>query len=52
MKKLSEELGLAKLDYEAVLREKYQLEDHKSSLAQLLSETMKRSQLLAAHLRK
>ena len=52
MAKVSEELKLAKMDYETVVREKYRLEDRKNSLVKLLSETMKRSKLLTAHLRK
>lgn len=52
LKKIGEELRLAKLDYEAVTRGINQLKDHKKSLVKLLAETMKRSKLLAAHLRK
>lgn len=52
MKKLEEELKLARLNYEAVITERYKLEDQKNSLVKLLAETMQRSKLLAAHLRK
>ena len=52
MADVSEELKLAKMDYETVVREKYRLEGRKNSLVKLLSETMKRSKLLTAHLRK
>jgi hypothetical protein len=52
MAKVSEELKLAKMDYETVVREKNLLEDRKNSLVKLLGETMKRSKLLTAHLRK
>jgi hypothetical protein len=52
MAKISEELKLAKMDYETVVRERYLLEDHKNSLVKRLAEDMKRSKLLTAHLRK
>jgi hypothetical protein len=52
MAKISEELKLAKMDYEHVVRERYLLEDRKNSLVKLLTDTMKRSKLLNAHLRK
>ncbi|XP_028397607.1 protein KIBRA-like [Dendronephthya gigantea] len=51
MRNVSDELKLAKMDYETVVREKYRLEDHKKSLVKLLAETLKRSKLLTAHLR-
>lgn len=52
MTNVSEELNLAKRDYESVVREKYLLEDRKNSLLKLLDETLKRRKLLIAHLRK
>ena len=52
MAKISDELQVAKLDYDTVVREKYLLEERKNSLVKLLSETTKRSQLLTTHLRK
>ena len=52
MKKVSGELKVANMNYEVVMREKYRLEDRKKSLVKLLAETMKRSKLLNAHLRK
>ena len=52
MAKVSDELQVAKLDYDTVVREKYRLEERKNSLVKLLAETMKRSKLLTTHLRK
>ena len=52
MAKISDELQVAKLDYDTVVREKYLLEERKNSLVKLLSETTKRSKLLTTHLRK
>ena len=52
MAKISDQLQVAKLDYDTVVREKYLLEERKNSLVKLLSETTKRSQLLTTHLRK
>lgn len=52
MAKISDELQVAKLDYDIVVREKYLLEERKNSLVKLLSETTKRSKLLTTHLRK
>ena len=52
MANVSEELKLAKMKYESVLREKQLLEDRRNSLVKVLAETMKRSKVLTTRLRK
>lgn len=52
MRNVTDELKLAKMSYETIVREKYLLEERKNSLVKLLAETLRRSKLLTAHLRK